>query len=94
MLLHDSPYYGVLSTLPAPDPTNPTATTTFVAQSAVHNSLPILEEIVAVFEKDETEAIQREVEKRRMRLGAPPVGQIRKDVDKEVLEVSKVLFIC
>jgi superkiller protein 3 len=90
LYLHSSPLYPVLSQLPPPDLTNPTATTTFDAQSAINNSLPVLEEIVLITERDETKLIESEVGKRRQRLGAPPPEQIRKDVDQEVLGSSKV----
>jgi superkiller protein 3 len=90
LYLHSSPLYPVLSQLPPPDLTNPTATTTFDAQTAINNSLPVLEEIVSITERDETKLIESEVSKRRQRLGAPPPEQIRKDVDQEVLGSSKV----
>jgi superkiller protein 3 len=90
LYLHSSPLYPVLSQLPPPDLTNPTATTTFDAQTAINNSLPVLEEIVSITERDENKLIESEVGKRRQRLGAPPPEQIRKDVDQEVLGSSKV----
>ncbi|KAL0956081.1 hypothetical protein HGRIS_002250 [Hohenbuehelia grisea] len=82
--LEDSELYSVLSTLPPPDPTNPTATTTYDAQTAVHNTLTILEEIVTLLEKEEAESSKREIDKRRMRLGAPSLVQITKDVKREL----------
>jgi hypothetical protein len=62
-------------------------------QSAILDSLPILEEIVGLTEREENQAAEKELEKRRMRLGAPPVAQIRRDVDMEVLGTSRVSYI-
>ncbi|KDQ57736.1 hypothetical protein JAAARDRAFT_35420 [Jaapia argillacea MUCL 33604] len=90
LYLPGSKVYDVLSALPAPDPTNPTATTTFAAQVALHNTLSILEEIVTLHEKEEEETINREVDKRRMRLGAAGPEQIRAEVAREVLAVSRL----
>jgi superkiller protein 3 len=88
--LPDSPFYATLSSLPPPDPTNPTATTTFFAQCAVHNSLPILEEITQIAEKEEEEGIKKEVEKRRTRLGASSPQQLRLEVGREYWSISQV----
>jgi superkiller protein 3 len=90
LLLPGSPIYPVISTLPSPDPTNPTATTAFFVQSASQDFLPILEEIVALVEKDDDETINREVQKRRTRLGASGPEKLRKEVSREVLGPSKV----
>ncbi|KAK0440394.1 TPR-like protein [Desarmillaria tabescens] len=90
LYLPTSPHYALLSTLPPPDPTNPTSTTTFEAQEAVHNGLPILEETVRILEKDEADKITREFEKRRTRLGAGTPEQIKKDVGVEVWSVSRL----
>ena len=90
LLLPGSPFYPVLSTLPPPDPTNPTGTTTFLAQSAIHNSLPILEEIVGIVERNEQSAFEKEVQKRRTRLGAAGPEQIKRDVGREIWGASKV----
>jgi hypothetical protein len=93
LYLHDSPFYPVLSQLSPPDHTNPTATTTFAAQCAIQDSLPIFEEIVSIYENEETVRIESEVKKRRERLGAPSPDQIRKDVDQEILSNSKVCSV-
>ncbi|EMD32118.1 hypothetical protein CERSUDRAFT_119089 [Gelatoporia subvermispora B] len=90
LLLPESPLFQALSQLPPPDPTNPTSTTTFVAQSAVHDSLPILEEMVSIYEQDEESFIQKEVAKRRTRLGAGTPEQIRKEVGREAMGTSKL----
>ena len=89
-ILPDSPYYSVLSELPPPDPTSPTSTTTFEAQSAIHNSLNVINEIVALIEKDEHEAITKEVERRRMRLNSSGVEQLTKEVGLEIWASSNV----
>ncbi|KAG8892140.1 Superkiller protein 3, partial [Tulasnella sp. 403] len=72
LLLPSSSYYNVLSSLPPPEPTAPTSTTTYAIQSAIQNSLPILEELVSMEEKREERFINSEVDKRRMRLNALP----------------------
>ena len=64
LYLPTSTYYTTLSSLPPPDPTTPTATTTYNAQAAIHNSLPILQEIVALTEAEEESVLKNEVEKR------------------------------
>jgi superkiller protein 3 len=90
LFLPGSTFYSVLSTLPEPDWTNPTLSSTFQAQSRVHNSLPTLEEIIAILEADEVARFTREFNARRTRLGAPKPDQIRRDLDREICEASKV----
>lgn len=92
-VLPGSPFYPVLSTLPPTDATNPAATTTFVAQSAVHNSLPTIEEIISIFETHERATFEREVANRRTRLGAPNPEQIRREVIREISAKSRVSSI-
>ena len=60
--------------LPPPDPTSPTFTTILAIQIAAHNTLPILEEIVTITEKEEERTFNREFEKRRTRLDAASAG--------------------
>ncbi|KAH9947609.1 TPR-like protein [Amylocystis lapponica] len=90
LLLPDSPLYPVLSTLSPPDPTNPDSTSTFAIQTAVHNSLPTLEELVALCEHEEETTIDREVAKRRTRLGASGPEQLQREVSREVLASSRL----
>lgn len=91
LLLPESPLYPVLSTLPEPQPTAPSISASyFIVQTAVYNSLPILEEIVKLTEKNEEETIKREIDKRRMRLGAGRPEQIKNEVNCEVRVRSKV----
>ncbi|KAH6914120.1 superkiller protein 3 SKI3 [Coprinopsis sp. MPI-PUGE-AT-0042] len=90
LFLPGSPFYTVLSSLPEPDWTNPTSSTTFQAQSTIHNSLPTLQEIVGILEADEAARSTREFNTRRTRLGAPKPDQIRRDVDREICEGSKL----
>ena len=89
LLLPESSLYSVLSTLPPPNPTNPLSTTTSVIQEAVYNSLPILEEIVILIEKDEDETVKKEIDKRRQRLGASIGEELVKEVVRERLGTSK-----
>lgn len=93
LLLPDSPLYPVLSTLPPPDPTAPTATSTFPTQSAIHNSLPVIEEITALTEKEESEVLEKEVNKRRQRLGSAGPEELRKQVGLEIWGSSEVRVI-
>jgi superkiller protein 3 len=91
LLLPDSSYYPVLSNLPEPDLTNPAATALFSIQSVVHNSLPILEEIVDLVERDEVESVKKEVESRRLRLDETRGPDLlRKAVELEILGTSQV----
>ncbi|KAH7923951.1 TPR-like protein [Leucogyrophana mollusca] len=90
LILPQSPYYTVLSNLPPPDPTNPTSTSTFSTQAAIHNSLPTIEEIIALTQIYEEGTIKSEFDKRRTRLGGPSPDQLRKDIGKEVWGSSEL----
>lgn len=89
-LLPDSPFYSTLSDLPPPDPTNPTSTTTFAAQTAIHNSLPVIEEIISLTEQNEEAFIKTEFDRRRTRLGASQPDQLKKEIGLEVWRTSKL----
>jgi len=89
-LLSDSSFYQVLSNLPPPNPTNPTATTIAYIQSAVYDDLPILEEIIDIIEKQESTFMNKEVERRRTRLGAGTKEYVSKQVGREFWAVSRV----
>lgn len=88
-MLLQSPLYPVLSTLPPADPTSPKATSIFNIQVAIHNTLPVLEEIVQLLETDEDERMKKEFDKRRMRLGAPKPEILKKEVQQEMLGESQ-----
>ncbi|KAJ3501664.1 hypothetical protein NLJ89_g9238 [Agrocybe chaxingu] len=88
--LPESKLYPLLSTLPLPDPTNPTGTTTFDAQDSIHNGFRVLEEIVSLTERLEEDTFKREVERRRTRLGASSPEQIRKEVFREISGKSQL----
>jgi hypothetical protein len=90
LYLPTSDLYSVLSSLPPPDATNPDATTTFAAQSAIQDSLPITQEIVQILEKYEDTTFTQEVDKRRKRLGAPSPDVIRREVGYEICSESRV----
>lgn len=91
LLLPSSPLYSTLSVLPEPDATAPTSiTTTYVVQVAVHNSLPTLEEIVSLTEIDKEEKVKKEVDRRRMRLGASRPEKIKAEVVREIWDSSAV----
>lgn len=92
-LLSDSPFYQVLSSLPPPDPTNPTATNIAYIQSAIYDDLPILEEIVEITEIKEKAFMNKEVERRRTRLGAGTPEHVRKEVGREIWSVSRVRVV-
>ena len=83
----------MLSTLPAPNATEPDSTTTFDTQSAIYDSLPILEELIGLFEHYEESTITREVAKRRTRLGAAGPEQIQREVGREVMASSRVSLV-
>lgn len=90
LYLPTSDLYPTLSALPPPDASNPDSTTTFAAQSAIHNSLPIVQEIVQILEEYEDTTFAQEVDKRRKRLGAPSPDVIRQEVGYEVWSESRV----
>ena len=90
LYLPSSSFYSLLSTLPTPDHTSPTATTTYAAQCAVHSTLPIFEEITSIYEREEENHVKREVESRRKRLGAKGPEEIKREVGREVYVGSKV----
>ena len=83
-------FYTLLSTLPFPDPASPTSTTTFETQVAVHDGLDVLDEMISLTETLEEDAYKREVEKRRMRLGASSLDQLKKEVFKDISDSSQV----
>jgi hypothetical protein len=93
LYLPDSPLYPTLSTLPTPDFTNPTSTTTFHSQAAIHDSLPILEEVVSLIETDEHKTLEGEIARRRTRLTAEPRSpqEVKNEVVREVYSDSKVI---
>ncbi|KAF8557962.1 superkiller protein 3 [Imleria badia] len=89
-LLPDSSLSATLSNLPPPDPTNPTASSISDTQAAVHDSLPIIEEIVSIIERDEEVFVKNEFDKRRTRLGGPSPDQLKKDIGVEVWGTSRL----
>ena len=90
LYLPESPLYPTLLTLPAPDFTNPTSSTTTSSQAAIHDSLPILEAVVSLIEADEKETLEREIAKRRTRLNAGSPQDVKNEVVREVYGDSKV----
>ena len=91
LFLPDSSYYPVLSQLPPPDLTAPTATTTYEAQCLVQDPLPILQETIRTQEHDEDLAINREVDKRRQRLTTTTSAEeTRKAVLRETMSKSEL----
>ncbi|KAJ3899280.1 superkiller protein 3 [Lentinula edodes] len=93
LLLPDSALYQALSNLPPPDPTNPTSTTTFLVQTAIYNSLIVIEELITILEGDEDNYLKKELERRRTRLNAGPSDQIRKEIGREVWGKSRLPFL-
>ncbi|KAG6854057.1 hypothetical protein C0991_011035 [Blastosporella zonata] len=90
LLLPQSPMHAVLSSLPLPDLTSPTSTTTLVTQTAIHHSLPHIEEIVQLVEVQEEETLRKEVDKRRTRLGAPSLEILKNEVGREIWGPSRL----
>jgi superkiller protein 3 len=93
LLLPESSLYSVLCALPPPNPTNPLSTTTSAIQEAAYNSLPILEEIVSLIEKDEDGTVKKEIDQRRQRMGGPTGEELRKEVVREILGTSKAILL-
>ncbi len=93
LLLHDSKYYDLLSTLEVPDQTQPEKSTTFETQMAIHvKSLETLLELIDLMEKVEADTIQKEADKRRMRLDGANKGKeaLTNEVRLEVYSESRL----
>ncbi|KAI3483579.1 hypothetical protein L1887_53495 [Cichorium endivia] len=93
LLLPDSKYYDTLSSLEQPDQTQPEKTTTFEMQMAIHvNSLDVLLEMSELSEKWEADTIQKEADKRRMRLAGASKGKeaLTNEVRLEVYSASRL----
>jgi superkiller protein 3 len=68
-------------------------TTTYTTQVAIHDALPVLEELVALLEEEEEQLLKKEIDKRRMRLGACDPVQLKKEVGCKIWGASLVRFI-
>lgn len=93
LLLPDSKYYSCLSTLEVPDQTQPEKTTTFETQMAIHfKSLDVVREMVELSEIWEADTIQKEADKRRMRLDGANKGKeaLTNEVRLEVYSTSQL----
>lgn len=93
LLLPDSKYSACLSTLEVPDQTQPEKTTTFEIQMAIHvRSLDTLLEMIQLSEKYEADIIQKEADKRRMRLDGANKGKeaLTNEVRLEVYSASQL----
>ncbi|TFK25481.1 superkiller protein 3 SKI3 [Coprinopsis marcescibilis] len=90
LFLPGSRFHALLSTLPEPNPTNPTSTTISEAQSLINNTLVPLEDIVAIIEKEEEAKSMRDFNTRRTRLGAPKPDVLKRDIDFEICDASKL----
>lgn len=93
LLLPDSKYYACLSILEVPDQTQPEKTTTFDTQMAIHvKSLDTLLEMIELSEKWEADTIQKEADKRRMRLDGANKGKeaLTNEVRLEVYSASRL----
>ncbi|UZJ52503.1 hypothetical protein CBS101457_001823 [Exobasidium rhododendri] len=91
--LPDSKYYSLLSKLPLPDQTNPQATTTFASEMAIHvNSIKVLEEVIELIEEVEKDSVDKELDKRRTRLGSANKSRdaLRNEVGVEVWRDSRL----
>nr|GAT57676.1 antiviral protein [Mycena chlorophos] len=90
LLLPESPVYAVLSMLPIPDHTSPEATASYNVPAMVHNGLPVLEEVISILEREEVASYDKEIAKRRTRLGAASPEVLRKEVGVEIWSVSRL----
>lgn len=69
LVLPGSKYYDLLASLPAPKPTAPLSTTTFDIQMFIHlESLKVLKEVIDLTEYIEKDLVDKEVERKRMRI--------------------------
>lgn len=93
LALPSSKYYDLLRTLPEPEPTAPLSTTTFEIQMAIHlESLRTTKEVVELLEYIEQDTVDKEVEKKRMRIeGAGKTRDVlRKEAGVEVWSRSNL----
>ena len=90
LYLPSSKLYSLLSTLAPSSPTSPTSSATFEAQDAIHNGYLVLLEILKLTQAQEEERFEKEVEKRRMRIGAAGPEAVRKEVGLEMFSTSEV----
>lgn len=91
LLLPNSHVYAVLSMLPEPDDnTSPSTSTVIRIQTAIHESLPIIQEIASLVEAQEEDTFIKEIEKRRTRLGAPTLEHLRKLVGQDIWGSSRL----
>ncbi|KAL4262302.1 TPR-like protein [Pleurotus pulmonarius] len=88
LLLHGSPVFDALSDLPLPDHTKLSPITPI--QDAINNTLPVLQELVALYEDEEREVIKKEIATRRTRLGAPSLDQLTREVKYDILRKSEL----
>ncbi|WAR61977.1 hypothetical protein PtB15_14B70 [Puccinia triticina] len=90
LVLGDSPFHSLLSTLPEPDHTNPEASPLLKLQLMLANTLPTLHEIIELVQTEQDETISREISKRRTRLTSVPKtgAQTRAEVINEVYPSS------
>lgn len=92
LLLQTSPVYSLLASLPAPSPTNPTASSYHAIQLAVASPLKPLLELVSLVESVESQSIEDEVKKRRQRLGGTTLSAAatRRAVESEYMRSSRL----
>lgn len=90
LVLSDSPFYSLLSTLPEPDHTNPEANSLYKLQTILADTLPTLKELIESIQSEQDEHIFREVSKRRTRLTSVPktAAQTKADVINEIYPSS------
>jgi superkiller protein 3 len=94
LVLPKSPYYDLLATLPEPQPTQPTGSSVYEIQQMIHDSLPVITEILASTETDEAKAIKSEIDRRRMRLTSGSAAETRQAVQREVMGKSRLPGVC
>lgn len=92
LLLPSSPFFGLLSTLPPPDPTNPTASPIHELLVSLQNTLPIIYEILGLALADESGYISKEVATRRTRLSSARLtpAEQKAEVIREVYPRSRL----
>ncbi|KAH8928325.1 hypothetical protein BT69DRAFT_1329743 [Atractiella rhizophila] len=94
LLLPSSPISHLLSSLPPPNPTAPTASAYHNLQTLLLNTFPLLLEIIFIYESADAKEIESEVTKRRQRITTGPTlskVEERRNVLREVKGKSKVV---
>jgi len=84
LYLSESPFHSILLCLPLPDPTKPDLYNHVCCTNSDSIFVADPRRMVSLLETEEGENIVQEIKNRRMRLNAPPVDVIEREVWRQV----------